>query len=153
MKDGELRGLTASRPPAAGNGTHVQAKKNGAGSKRSSTSGTLAGAWESQQMAAEFAVLDAEPVDAPMWPLHPTLWFQPELKPTDSIWSGLVIEHHNRIPAPDFMAFDIVPLNCPGTTDSPRAAFTPDARRVLPQSGLAPLGWDPRTVCRKEGGE
>ena len=153
MKGADFPGLTATVPPAR-NGTHRTTKKNGAAPKRSLGSGARADARPAPQpIAATFAAIEAEPIDAPMWPLHSALWFQPELAPSVPVWTGLAIERHNRIPSPDFLHSNTAPPNRPDTLDSSRDALTPDARRELPQSGLAPLGWDPRAVCRKEGGE
>jgi hypothetical protein len=154
MKAADFPCLTATLPPAAPNGSHRTTKNNGAAPKRSLGSGARADARPApQQIAAAFAAIEAEPIDAPMWPLHSALWFQPELAPSVPVWTGLAIERHNRIPAPGFLHSDAAPPNCPGALDSSRDALTPDARPELPPSGLAPLGWDPRAVCRKEGGE
>jgi hypothetical protein len=154
MKGAYFPGLTATVPPAARNGTHRTTKKNGPAPERSAGSGVRADARPAPQpVDATFAPIEAEPIDAPMWPLHPALWFQPERMPSVPVWTGLAIERHNRIPAPDFLHFDTAPPDRPDTLDSSCDALTPGARRELPQSGLAPLGWDPRAVCRKEGGE
>jgi hypothetical protein len=107
--------------------------------------------------AAEFAPAAAEPIDAPMWPLHAALWLQLEMAPSIPVWTGLAIERHNRIPAPGFLYFDTAPPDRPGILDSsafPSGKTAPGtpARLDLPESGLTPLGWDPRAVCRKQGG-
>jgi hypothetical protein len=102
---------------------------------------------------APFAAIGAEPIDAPMWPIHPGAWFQPERAPSFPAWSGLGVERHNRIPAPDFWRDDILPLNCVDTCDIPAKELAPNPQPVLPDSGLTALGWDPRTVYRKEKGE
>ncbi len=144
-------GTSESRESAA---REVARAKNGSAPKRSTGSGTHADARPGPQpIDATFATIEAEPIDAPMWPLHPALWFQPELAPSAPAWTGLAIEHHNRIPAPDFLQPDTAPPNRPDTPDNSRDALTPGARCELPHSGLEPLGWDPRAVCRKEGDE
>ena len=154
MKGADFPGLTATAPPAARNGTHRTTKKNGPAAKRSAGSGARADAGLAPQpVDATFAAIEAVPIDAPMWPLHPALWFQPERAPSVPVWTGLVIERHNRIPAPDFPRFDTAPPDRPGTLHNSCDALRPGARRELPESGLTPLGWDARAVCRKEGGE
>lgn len=154
MKIADFPGLTATVPLAARNGTHRTTKKNGRAPKRSAGSGARADARPAPQpVEATFATIEAVPIDAPMWPLHPAQWFEPERAPSVPVWTGLVIERHNRIPAPDFLHSDTAPPNRPRTLDSSCDALTPGARRELPESGLTPLGWDARAVCRKEGGE
>jgi hypothetical protein len=154
MKVADFPGLTVTAPPAARNGTHRSTKKNGPAPKRSAGGGARADARPAAQpVDGTFATMEAEPIDAPMWPLHPALWFQPERAPSAPVWTGLVIERHNRIPAPDFLHSEIAPTDRPGTLDRTCDALTPGARRELPESGLMPLGWDARAVCRKEGGE
>lgn len=161
MKGTDLPRLTATVSPAATNGTHRAAKRNGAAPKRSSGSGGSGARADAlplpQPLAAAFAIIGDEPgdepIDAPKWPLHPAAWFQPELAPSVPVRSGLAIERHNRIPAPDFLHSGIAPADRPEGLHSSPVALTACGRRELPQSGLAPLGWDPRAVCRKEGGE
>ena len=104
-----------------------------------------------QPIDATFATADAEPIDAPMWPLHEALWLQSEPAPSIPVWTGISIERHNRIPAPDFLHLDTAPADRPGALGDSREAMRPRARPELPQSGLAPLGWDPRAVGRKQG--
>jgi hypothetical protein len=142
MKGVNLPRSIATVPPAARNGTHRATRKNGAAPKRST--GT-------EPPGAPFANLEAAPIDVPMWPIHSAVWFQPELAPSVPAWSGLAIERRHRIPAPDFLHSGAVPVQRPDTLDNSRDALAPDARPEIPQSGLAPLGWDPRAVGRKEG--
>jgi hypothetical protein len=66
------------------------------------------------------------------------------------VWTGLAIERHNRIPTPDFLRPANAPPDRPGIPDTSRGALTPEPRRELPRSDLAPLGWDARAVCRKD---
>jgi hypothetical protein len=131
----------------AANGAHVPAKRNGA-SKRSGAAAAPAAA--PQPLAGPVAGIGAAPVDAPMWPVHSAAWFQPEVAPSAPAWSGLGIERHARIPAPDFLPPDTAPANRPGTCENEHRAFTPAARPETPESGLTPLGWDPRAVFWKE---
>jgi len=105
--------------------------------------------------AAPGAFLIAEPaaIDAPMWPLHAALWFQPELAPTAPAWSDLAIERRHRAPAPDVVAIAAAPANRKDAVEASSNAIAPEARPQTPDGGLAPLGWDPRVLAgpRKEG--
>jgi hypothetical protein len=139
----------ATAPPAAANGTHRVAKKSGPSPKRSAVSDSRLSA-SPEPPAAPFAVAAVAPIDAEMWPLHSAVWFQPERAPSASQWSGLTVERRNRPPAPDFEHAGAAPLNRPGALDIAAGALMPGAQPQIPQSSLAPLGWDPRTVCRKE---
>src|SRR5262249_7954072 len=56
-----------------------------------------------------FATADVEPVDAPMLPVHAVVWLQPALQPALPRSSGLRIERHLHIPAPDFLPVDPAP--------------------------------------------
>jgi hypothetical protein len=159
MKSAAFPEVTATVPRPAGNALHRTTKKHTRAPERSAGSGAHlprvpAARPAPHPMDATFATAEAEPIDAPMWPLHTALWLQPETAPSIPVWTGLAVERHNRIPAPDFLYCDTVPPNRPGTPDKSDDALRPAARREeLPQSGLAPLGWDPRAVGRKPGGE
>jgi hypothetical protein len=154
MKNGNLRGSVATVPPAATNGTHRGTKKNGTGPKRPAGPNAPADVCSSPEaFAAPFAATEASPVDATAWPIHPAVWFQPDLRPSAPPWTALTIERHNRIPAPDFLHPKIAPLDCRDCIDDECCGIRPVLRVRVPPSSLEPLGWDPRTVCRKEGGE
>jgi hypothetical protein len=102
-------------------------------------------------LAAPFLGIEAEPIDAPMWPIHTAGWFQPEATPSPPSWSGLQIERRHRIPAPGLQHFPVVPLDAAAVPDTRREALIRADRPALPESGVEPLGWDPRTVYpRKE---
>ena len=103
------------------------------------------------QELARLAPVEAQPVDAPMWPTHPVVWLQPALRPALPSSSGLSIERHLRIPAPDFINPGITAASIAQTLNAERDPLAPDLARPLPKSGLQPLGWDPREHCRKEG--
>jgi hypothetical protein len=126
--------------------------KNGSAPKRSTArSAELA----PEIKAAACVDIPVEPVDAPMWPIHPAGWLQPEAPATAPSWTGLNIERRHRIPAPDFLHFALAPFPLPGCEAGlasvsqqpacPEAAF-PVARPMVPQTDLAPLGWDPRAA-------
>jgi hypothetical protein len=131
----------------SGDGARRSGKKNGAASNRPVE--RQAGS-DPEQPTAPFVTTDATPVDAPMWRLHPVVWFQPELAPSGPEWSGLAVERCGRIPAPDFLNFDVAPLGRADSRDNSSDAATPAARPQAPQDDGAPLGWDPRSVRRKE---
>ena len=102
---------------------------------------------------AAFIVPAAEPIDACMWPLQPALWFQPERPPIAPAWSGLGIERQNRIPAPGFPRVEVAALNRPAAQLLTSEPAPVGSRPGIPESDLAPFGWDPRTVYRKEEGQ
>ena len=138
----ELPGSVATAPP---NGTHRTAKKNG--SRRPAPE-------PSPVIDAPFLGVAAEPVDAPMWPIHQSGWFQPETPPSMPAWSGLTVERRNRIPAPDLVGFEIIAVaqaSEPAYVAGSEACVTPiNPAPRIPKSGLEPLGWDPRAICSKK---
>ena len=90
--------------------------------------------------------LSAEPIalDAEKWPVHPALWWQPEL-PFRLPASGLRSERRFKIPVADFRAAGPAPECPPAARMSSADALAPVWKDALPASDLAPLGWDPRT--------
>ena len=154
MKSGDLRASVSTRPAAESNGTHRGTKKNRTGSKRPVVQDAPADASSSPEtFPATFAGTGAGPVDSNAWPVHPALWFQPDLRPSAPVWSGLSIERHNRIPAPDFIEPKITPLDSRQCIDGECSARMPALRAGIPPSDLEPFGWDPRALSRKEAGE
>jgi hypothetical protein len=137
--------------PAETNGTNRITKRSGA-PKDSPGTGAPADAPAAEPLAPPVMVA-AGFMDAPMWPLHSAVWFQPDVAPSAPVWTGLGIERHKRIPIPDFLPSGIGPLNCPVALDNSRHALAPAASPTVPQSDLAPLGWDARANCREEGCE
>jgi hypothetical protein len=149
--------------------TNGAAERNGAAStlpasrtepKRSASAGRLkAGPAPSPPKLAHFAPVDAQPKDAPMWPVHSLIWWQPGLKPALPGSSGLRIERRHQVPIPDFLYLEMKPAGRPRPSlESPCDPLLPCRQPSLPQSGLAPLGWDPRAAVsvagpqpRKEG--
>jgi hypothetical protein len=132
MNGARLPGLTAAASPAPRNGTHRATKRIG---------------------PAPFAAIEPSPIDAPMWPQHWAVWFEPERVPSAPFWSSLAIERHSRIPAPGFLDSDPALLDRADSVNVLCGTLPPATRPEVPQSGLAPLGWDPRVVFRKEGSE
>ena len=103
-----------------------------------------------EPLEAPFAISVKEAADAPMWPLHAAPWLQAERGPAIPQETGLAIERHNRFAMPEFMALENALPDRPAMIDSPSAVRTSVAIR-LPRSGLAPLGWDARAICRGQG--
>jgi hypothetical protein len=100
--------------------------------------------------AAEFASIPIEPIDAPMWPIHPPGWLQLDVPASAPSWSGLHIERRNRIPAPDLLYFPLEPLDRCAQLDDRCEALPVAAGPKICESGLEPLGWDPRAFCVKK---
>ena len=148
MNDADFSSLTSAVSPAAGNGTHGANRKNKPKPGRSVDSGVQTAP---QPMEASFITGGIEPIDAPMWLIHAALWLQSEQAPSIPAWTGLAIERHNRIPAPDFLRADNAPPNRHAALDGMSDVLRPAGHGAFPQSDLTPLGWDPRTICRKQG--
>jgi hypothetical protein len=100
-----------------------------------------------------FAAIEVQAVDALMWPVHAMEWLQPDLPPSVPAWSGLATEHRNRIVAPDFLNVETVPTDRMDGMNQSSDPLATDLQPNFPQSSLTPLGWDPRTVDAKGGGE
>jgi hypothetical protein len=93
---------------------------------------------------ASFAQVDTSPVNAEMWPVHALLWLQPDLYPARPRASGLRIERRYKPPAPDFVRPGMEPASPAQTRERACEPQASHRSRWIPQSGLAPLGWDPR---------
>jgi len=100
------------------------------------------------QNLAPFASVKLEAQDASMWPVHPVMWLQPAPRPVLSIASGLRVERRYAIPAPDFLDCAQDAVECKHAPDKSAELRRPSIAMVLPQSGLEPLGWDPRAARR-----
>jgi hypothetical protein len=142
--------------------TNGAAERNGAAStlpasrtepKRSASAGRLkAGPAPSPPKLAHFAPVDAQPKDAPMWPVHSLIWWQPGLKPSLPSASDLRIERRHQVPIPDFLYLEMRPAGRPRPSlASPCDPLLPRRQPSLPQSGLVPLGWDPRADVKVTG--
>jgi hypothetical protein len=145
MKGADLTAFTGSIP-TNGNGTHRPGKKNGAPSKRAAALAASATAAPLEP----FAAIEAEPVDASMWPVHQTVWFQPDLAPVIPAWSGLAIERRHTLPSPDFLPIETGPVNRANALDRSTEVVGADPSPEPPLSELELLGWDPRMVSGKE---
>jgi hypothetical protein len=126
--------------------------KNGSGTKRPAarTNGSATTALAPEVAATPFAGIAVEAIDAPMWPIHPPGWFQPDAPAAAPSWSGLTIERHNRIPAPDFVRSPLEPFDHTAVADGRREACRSSPKPGISGSDLAPLGWDPRAICLKK---
>jgi hypothetical protein len=101
---------------------------------------------------AHFAPVAAQPKDAPRWPVHSMIWWQPALKPELPSASGLRIERRHQVPIPDFLYLDLKPAGKPRPSlESPRDPLLPHREPSLPQADLTPLGWDPRAAVKVTG--
>ena len=128
--------------------------KNGGTPKRSARAGEL----PAEVQAAACVDIPVEPVDAPMWPIHPAGWLQPEVPAAPPSWTGLMIERRHRIPAPDFIQLPLAPFDRAGEEPLPHGRGSATGVRTndatggpaAPQSDLAPLGWDPRAASLKK---
>lgn len=98
---------------------------------------------------APFAAVEAAHADAEMWPAHPAAWLQPDLPPELPASSGLRVERHYTVPAPDFLPLEPPPASCPHALAALPDFLPPPLGTEIPVSDLAPLGWDPRVACRK----
>jgi hypothetical protein len=147
MKNGERPASVAIANGKPANGTHRSAKKSSPVTKRSASPASEVAP---EVLAATFAGISIEPIDAPMWPIHPPGWFQPEAPAAAPSWSGLNIERRHRIPAPGLLHFPLAPFDRPAERDDRREALLPTASPVIPHSGLEPFGWDPRAFSPKK---
>ena len=101
---------------------------------------------------AHFAPVAAQPKDAPMWPVHSMIWWQPGMKPELPNSSGLRIERRHQVPIPDFLYLEMKPAARPRPSlESPCDPLFPRREPSLPQADLAPLGWDPRAAVKVTG--
>ena len=93
---------------------------------------------------APFATPEMLAPDAQMWPVQPVLWLEPELGARLPRSSGLHIERRHQVPVAEFISLNVAPSRLPHTPENNCGLRAPSVRQKLPESGLAPLGWDPR---------
>ena len=141
----KIDGVAATVPQPPANGVHRSVKKNGA-----RPYGRLAPEVAPEILAAPFAGVETEPIDAPMWPIHPAGWLQPEAPAAAPSWSGLHIERRNRIPSADLRQFGLEPFDRSDGPDLRCEPLVAAARPAVPNTGLDPLGWDPRALLPKK---
>jgi hypothetical protein len=131
--------------------TNGAAARNGA-ARTLPASRIKAVATPSQPKLAHFAPVATQPKDAPKWPVHSMIWWQPGLKPELSRASGLRIERRHQVPIPDFLYLDMKAAGRPRPSlESPCDPLMPRREPALPQADLAPLGWDPRAAVKVTG--
>ena len=150
MRATNLRSVTGNGSVARANGTSHASSARPVARKRSTPRPSSDGALERgsavpTQQLSPFAAIEAPPKDAQMWPVHSVVWLQPELMPELPGTSGLRIECHYKVPAPDLLHFDVTPNFHPGTLDRACDPLPPRVEPPLPQNDLEPLGWDPRS--------
>lgn len=144
----------AKNGAAAQNGARaVSSASAAAPRKRSQARATPRNAASTQPVPqlAPFAAIPSEPRDTEMWTLTPVLWLQPELCPVIPASSGLTIERRCTVPGADFLYRELVPAGGVPAPAGPGNGLPPQLPQQLPQSNLAPLGWDPRALPRPSG--
>jgi hypothetical protein len=151
MRATNLRALTRNGSGALPNRTVPASSASSKLRKRPPTQPKSAGALDPGptspgQKLAPFAVLEARAIDAQMWPVHSVVWLQPDLRPAPPASSRLRIERHYKIPAPDFLYFDVPASVHAHTLERVSDPIRPSLRQQLPQSHLVLLGWDPRAA-------
>ena len=138
-------------PVPAGNGTQRAPRGGAAGRRRTGArpqvkAEGIPGAVAPQPRLAPFGVAEATAIHGEIWPLHAGMWLQPELRPALPASSDLRIERRHKVPLPGFVKLDICPaphLNALESFDFIRTRVEPR----VPNSDLAPLGWNPRIAC------
>ena len=154
MKNVDLAIASVTIPPPASDTPGPSRKKGAAKRLRSSRKPGVPEHGDSapEGVVAQFAEIPAEPVDSPTWLLHAALWFQPDRGPALPAWTDLAIERHNRIPLPDFLDLELVAADRRGLVDGECEVLHPERQRQLPESDLAPTGWDARSIAPREEG-
>src|SRR4029077_15509621 len=85
------------------------------------------------QKLAPFTATEIQAIDTQMWPVHSVVWLQPELRPEAPRSSTLRIERHYKVPAPDFLYFDVPPTSHPDTLEPVADPLPPGVQPQLPQ--------------------
>jgi hypothetical protein len=94
---------------------------------------------------APFTEIAPPAVDSPAWAVHPGLWIGPNLLVTPPSASGLCVERRHKVPARGFSgAVNPLPGSC--TISFEESWMVPGCKLIFPRSGLAPAGWDPRSM-------
>jgi hypothetical protein len=135
------------------NGTAARGTVARRGAKRAAPVKRIARAAKPEPKLAEFIKPELQTEDAPMWPIHPVMWLQPELRLQIPAGSGLHIERKYSVPSPEFVHSAMTPVSHPPALDMTVHPVLPCVGRQLPESGLAPLGWDPRVASHRTGKE
>jgi hypothetical protein len=93
---------------------------------------------------AGFLGVAVRAIDAEKWPVHPVIWWQPELPLELPRSSGLRNERRHKVPMAGFLAVSREPQCAAGVRDHTAIPLAPELPQTIPASDLAPLGWDPR---------
>jgi hypothetical protein len=102
---------------------------------------------------AGYVKTESQAQDSPMWPIHPVMWLQPELRFAVPAASGLNIERKHTVPAPHFLPTAMTPVSHPASLQKAVHPVLPRVSPQFPASGLTPLGWDPRVAAYGTGRE
>jgi hypothetical protein len=100
---------------------------------------------------ADFISSDPVALDAEKWPVHPAIWWQPELPLQLPASSGLRSERRFKIPVADFRSAAPPLMYPPAAKVSGAEPLVRVWSDPMPASDLAPLGWDPRTCLPQRG--
>ncbi|HTS27780.1 MAG TPA: hypothetical protein VMH81_18020 [Bryobacteraceae bacterium] len=153
---------------SVGNGAHQahaneeRSRANGVTRKRSPARTAQANGGVSETPGApdpaDFIPPAVGQFDAEMWPVQPVIWFERTCQPALPASSGLRLERHYKFPVPGFLQLErgggyrpaVSEIAHPGSESSAPETLQPEIPLVIPPSGLALLGWDPRTLVRPE---
>ena len=102
----------------------------------------------SEPALADFIELEVRAIDAEKWPVSPVVWWQPELTLRPPQTSGLRNERRYKTPVAGFLNVPVAPICGASEVAMPEPAL-PALSAGIPGSGLAPIGWDPRTSLGK----
>jgi hypothetical protein len=132
--------------------TDSQVKPNGtpgpgsaAPRKRAAKAAAAPAAAADAQKLAGFAGMETPAMDAQMWPVHATVWLQPDLSAAAPQASGLRIERRHRAPVPDFIHPAMAAVAGPQAPAQGCEPLPPSLPPTVPAGDFLPLGWDPRT--------
>jgi len=152
--NGSLKPNGAAPPDANGNGRLAGSRRGGrpASAKRAAAK-RFDVPIQPLPEAAGFLKTESQAQDAPMWPIHPAMWLQPELRLAVPAESGMRIERRHTVPAPDAIPISMNFVNHPASPDKTAQPVLPRLEHRLPASDLAPLGWDPRVAAHAAGKE
>jgi hypothetical protein len=134
--------------------TDSEVKPNGtpgAGSaapRKRAAKAAAAAAADAQKLAG-FAGMETPAMDAQMWPVHATVWLQPDLSAATPQSSGLRIDRRRRAPVPDFIHPAMAAVAGPQASARECEPLPPSLPPVVPACDFLPLGWDPRTEAAR----
>jgi hypothetical protein len=133
------------------NGTAAPTTISPRGARRPAPSKRIERAAKTGPEPAGFVKAELQAHDAAMWPIHPVMWLQPELRLAVPASSGLHIERKHTVPSPEFLRTTMMPISRPPSLDKTVHPVSPHIKMRLPGSDLAPLGWDPRVASHAIG--